>query len=92
MFGGNASCLSMNCLVFVSQESIKNGTVSEYKLRKRIEQVKGCASVTKKDMKWNDATPDVQVDPETYVVTVDGHAVSVEPAKEVCMAQNMFLF
>ena len=38
-------------------------------LNKRIEAVKGCRKVGKKDMKWNDARPKMKVDPERYVST-----------------------
>ena len=32
-----------------------------------IEAVKGCRTIGKKDMKWNDAMPKMKVDPERYV-------------------------
>jgi hypothetical protein len=44
--------------------------VQSYGLSKRFEAVKNCRSVTKKDMKWNDATPKMSVDPESYEVYV----------------------
>lgn len=53
--------------MFVSQASIDNGVVQSYGLRKRIEAVKGCRTVGKKDMKFNDAMPKMKVDPESYV-------------------------
>lgn len=53
--------------MFVSQASIDNGTVQSYGLRKRIEAVKGCRTVGKKDMKFNDVMPKMKVDPESYV-------------------------
>jgi urease len=53
--------------MFVSQASIDNGVVQSYGLRKRVEAVKGCRTVGKKDMKFNDAMPKMKVDPESYV-------------------------
>lgn len=53
--------------MFVSQASIDNGVVQSYGLRKRIEAVKGCRTVGKKDMKFNDIMPKMKVDPESYV-------------------------
>ena len=52
---------------FVSQASIDNGKIAEYGLKSRVEAVKGCREIGKKDMKFNDATPKMKVDPETYV-------------------------
>lgn len=43
-------------------------------------------------MKWNDSTPVVKVDPETYCVTVDGVQADMAPATEVCMGQSAYLF
>lgn len=43
-------------------------------------------------MKFNDRTPDIQVDPETYEVRVDGEAVSCEPAEKLPLAQMYSLF
>lgn len=54
-------------MTFVSQASIDNGTVATYNLKKRVEAVKGCRSIGKKDMKYNNVMPKMKVDPETYV-------------------------
>lgn len=55
------------CVTFVSQKSIDDGVVAKYGLKAKVEAVKGCRTVGKKDMKWNDAMPKMKVDPETYV-------------------------
>jgi len=54
--------------------------------------VRGCRSVTKADMKLNDALPRIQVDPETYVVTADDEHLQSKPAEVVPLAQRYFLF
>ena len=54
-------------VTFVSKASVKTGTVSTYNLRKRIESVKNCRNIGKRDMKYNDSMPKMKVDPETYV-------------------------
>lgn len=59
--------LPSTSITFVSQASIDEGVVQSYGLRKRIEAVKNCRSVGKKDMKYNDAMPKMKVDPESYV-------------------------
>ena len=38
--------------------------------------VGGIRNLTKKDMKLNDATPEIRVDPQNYDVTVDGELVT----------------
>lgn len=54
-------------ITFVSKASIESGTIATYNLRKRVEPVKNCRSIGKKDMKYNDVMPKMKVDPETYV-------------------------
>lgn len=92
MFGANPSVLSNNCLAFVSKAAIESGIVASYGLNKKCEAVKGCRSVGKSDMKFNAAVPKMDVDPETYQVTADGVVLTAEPAKELPMAQSMFMF
>jgi urease subunit alpha len=43
-------------------------------------------------MVLNDATPNIEVDPETYEVRADGELLTCEPAKILPMAQRYFLF
>ena len=57
-------------ITFVSQASVESGVVESYKLRKRVEVVKNCRGIGKKDMKYNDAMPRMKVDPERYVSPV----------------------
>ena len=48
--------------------------------------------IGKAQMKHNDATPDITVDPETYEVRADGVLLTCEPATVLPMAQRYFLF
>ena len=54
--------------------------------------VKDTRKIGKKDMKWNDLTPKMDVDPETYAVRADGQLLVCEPARVLPMAQRYFLF
>ncbi|TCM97591.1 urease subunit alpha [Paenibacillus sp. BK033] len=92
MFAFFGKAVYGSSITFVSQAAFDNGIDRQLGLQKRIEPVKGCRSVTKKDMIHNDATPSIKVDPETYKVTVDGGLVTCEPADSLPMAQRYFLF
>src|SRR5207249_3732538 len=91
-FGAYGRALSKTCMSFVSQASLDAGIVENYGLQRDVMPVSNCRSITKKDMKLNDATPDIKVDPDTYQVWVDGEKVGSEPAKVLPMAQRYFLF
>jgi urease alpha subunit len=41
--------------------------VASYGLNRRVEPVKNCRNIGKKDMKYNDEMPVMKVDPERYV-------------------------
>jgi len=90
MFGSFGKATGTSSIAFVSGASVK--TVGGYGLMKRIEPVKKCRGVSKKDLKLNDATPVMTVDPETYKVTADGVHLTCQPAAELPLAQRYSLF
>ncbi|KAH7912790.1 urease [Hygrophoropsis aurantiaca] len=92
MWGAFPAAAALNSVAFVSQISLESGAIQSYGLSKRCEAVKGCRQVTKKDMKWNDATPTMTVDPESYEVRADGIMADIEPATRVALARQYNLF
>jgi urease subunit alpha len=90
MFGAFGKATAPISMAFVSGASVNN--VAGYGLRKQIAAVRGCRSLTKKDMKLNDATPRITVDAETYEVRADGVHLTCEPATELPLAQRYCLF
>ncbi len=92
MFAAFGRATGPCCIAFVSQAAIANGVAAGYGLSKRLEAVKHCRGIGKKDMKLNDATPIITVDPETYKVTADGEHLTCQPATKLPLAQRYFLF
>lgn len=92
MFGGFGSAPGSSSLAFVSKLSAEKGTTAKYGLSKRIEPVKDCRNIGKSSMKWNDATPKITVDTETYQVVADGEILKCEPATSLPLAQRYQLF
>lgn len=92
MFGANGKWMRKTCVTFVSKASIEAGIVQEYGLEKIILPVENCRNIGKKDMIHNNATPDIQIDPEKYEVTMDGELITCEPIDVVPLAQRYFLF
>jgi urease subunit alpha len=84
--------LSKSCISFVSQAAVDNNIAEKYGLQREVIAVDNCRKVGKKDMKRNEATPEIKVDADTYQVTVDGEKVGSEPLKELPMTQRYFLF
>jgi urease len=92
MWGAHPSSASRNSVSFVSKASLDSGTIASYRLTKRVEAVRGCRRVRKRDMKWNDATPRVTVDPESYEVRADGELADIAPATSLPLARLYNLF
>ena len=92
MFATHGRALQKSSITFLSQAAIDAGVPGELGLEKIVRPVSGIRTLNKADLKFNDATPDIQVDPETYRVTVDGDEVTCEPSNVLPMAQRYFLF
>jgi urease subunit alpha len=91
MFGAFAGGLRSS-VTFVSQAGLANPALAALGLRKPLEAVRACRTVSKADMIHNNAMPKIEVDPETYAVHADGVLLTCEPASELPMAQRYFLF
>jgi urease subunit alpha len=92
MFGGLGRASAATSIAFVSKACVEQGAHESYGLHKRVEPVMHCRGIGKRDMKLNDATPRIEVNPETYKVTADGEHLSCEPAKVLPLAQRYSLF
>ncbi|MDZ5699723.1 urease subunit alpha [Chelativorans sp. M5D2P16] len=93
MFGGYGKAITASSVTFVSKAALDDG------LKERLSVEKGMLAVEntreqigKKAMLFNDLTPEIEVDPETYEVRADGELLTCEPATELPMAQRYFLF
>ncbi len=93
MFGAFGKALTATSVVFTSQAAIDGKLAKRVGIEKRLVAVENTRSgISKKSMIHNDATPDIEIDPETYRVTADGELLVCEPAKELPMAQRFFMF
>jgi len=91
-FAAYGRALSKSCISFVSQAALDEGIGEKYGLQRELQAVKNCRNIGKKDMKRNEATPKIKVDPDTYQVFVDGKKVGSDPLKTLPMTQRYFLF
>ncbi len=92
MFGAYGRSVENSAVVFVSEAAQADGIGKSLGLAKQTIAVQGTRNIGKKDLLLNDATPHVEVDPETYEVRADGELLTCEPASELPMAQRYFLF
>ena len=92
MFGSYGAAKHATSLTFVSKLSLENGLQSKLKVQKTLTPVENTRSISKTDLLYNDVMPEIEIDPETYTVTVDGEVITCEPLSELPLAQRYFLF
>jgi urease subunit alpha len=93
MFGAYGRALTESSLLFVSQAALDEGIGHRLSLTRPLVAVQNTrGAISKKSMIHNDATPNIEVDPETYEVRSDGQLLTCDPAETLPMAQRYFLF
>ena len=92
MFGAAAGACHDTCITFVSKAAYENDVKERLGLMKQVRPVSHCRDITKKDMHFNDKTPEITVNPETYEVRVDGTKITSKPAERLPLTQLYHLF
>lgn len=92
MFGAIGAAKYSTSVTFTSKLAIRNGVARKLGLRKKLLPVKNCRKIGKKDMRYNNLTPKIEIDPETYEVKVNGKLATTEPAENLSLARLYNLF
>ncbi|HWD02313.1 MAG TPA: urease subunit alpha [Amycolatopsis sp.] len=92
MFGAAPRVAAASSLHFVAPEALDSGLAETFGINRPLVAVANPRRRTKADMVLNDATPDVQVDPDSFAVRVDGELIEPMPVAQLPMAQRYFLF
>ena len=92
MFGAAPKVAPACSVAFVAPGAIEDGLAERLELERDLVGVTDTRGVTKADLPNNTALPEIAVDPETFVVTVDGEAIEPMPATELPLAQRYSLF
>ncbi|GAA2117065.1 urease subunit alpha [Kitasatospora saccharophila] len=91
MFGQYGRARQATRVTFMSQAAVDLGVPAELGLRSTVLPVRRCRSVGKQHMVRNDALPRIEVDPETYRVTLDGEPATIEPARSLPLNHLFYL-
>ncbi len=93
MFGALGGALAATCITFLSGAAMEADLARTLGLRRIVSAVRDTrGGIGKRSMIHNDATPVIEVDPETYEVRADGALLTCAPAEVLPMAQRYFLF
>lgn len=86
-FGANPARLSYS---FVTQAAIDNGLAGRLRSHQTLVPVKRTRTISKRDLVHNSTMPNIEIDPETYNVYIDGKRVTVKPAKTLPLTQLFY--
>ena len=92
MFGALGAAKNSISFVFTSKLALESGLESKVQTKKKFLAVKNCRNIGKKNMLYNNATPEIEIDPETYQVKVDGKVATINAATQVSLARRYNLF
>ena len=87
MFGSFGKAMPDTCYSFVSQMAFDDDIKAKYNLERNLYPVHKCRQISKYDMIRNTGMPNIEVDPETFEVFVDGVHAYIPQAKEFALAQ-----
>ncbi|MBD2057658.1 urease subunit alpha [Oculatella sp. FACHB-28] len=90
-WGSFGSAKQSTSFCFVTQTALDQGLPDKLKLRKQLLPVKGTRSLSKADMLHNNACPDIEVDPDTFQVRVNGEIATCEPVSRVPLGR-LYIF
>src|SRR6476646_7243896 len=92
MFGAAPAAAPLLSVAWVAPAAIDDGLPDRLGLQRPLVAVKNVRGVGKAQMPLNDALPEIEVDPDTFTVRIDGEVWQEPPAAELPMAQRYFLF
>jgi urease subunit alpha len=92
MFGAAPAAEAATSVHFVAPQAIEAGLAEKLAVNRRFVPVRNTTGLGKAALPLNDALPDIEVDPDTFTVRVDGEVWEEQPATELPMAQRYFLF
>ncbi|MCX4744968.1 urease subunit alpha [Kitasatospora sp. NBC_01287] len=91
MYGALGKARQATRVSFMSQAAVDRGVPAELGLESRVLPVRHCRTVGKEHMVRNDARPRIEVDPETYEVTLDGVPATIAPAESLPLNHLFYL-
>lgn len=91
-FNNLSTSATSTSVAFVSQAAVDDGLQDRIRVGRELVAVENVRSRSKEDLPQNTAMPKIEVNPDTYGVTVDGELIEHDPAAELPMTQLYYLF
>jgi len=92
MWGATPVVAAATSVHFVAPAALEAGLGDRLEVRRCLVPVADVRRRGKADMPLNDVLPDIRVEPDTFVVRIDGEVVEEQPVDVLPLAQRYFLF
>lgn len=93
LYGGYGKGMAKTSMTFVSTYAYEHGIKEQLGLDKIVLPVHKTRNLTKRDMKLNNYAPaTIKIDPQSFIVTIDGEEITCDPVEEVPLAQRYYFF
>jgi urease subunit alpha len=92
MFGAAPAAAPGTSIAWVTEAAIDDGLAERIRVQRELVTMANTRSFGKADLPLNDATPSIEIDPDSFAVRIDGELVTESPAGELPLAQRYFLF
>jgi urease subunit alpha len=89
-FGSLSRAIGETCVTFVSPAACEVGVKDRLQLMRQVRPVERTRSITKRDLIRNGELPAIDIDPETFAVTLDGKPATVDAAKSISLNRLYF--
>lgn len=90
MFAAYGSALQKTSITFVSRAAYDKGVADRFGLQRLVMPVSGTRVIGKAHMVRNSYLPNIEVDPQTFAVKVDGVHATVKPPQSISLNQLYF--
>ncbi|MBO0907991.1 urease subunit alpha [Arthrobacter sunyaminii] len=89
---GRASSAPHLSTSFVAQAALDDGLADRLGLVRKLTAIRSTRDVTKASLPNNTALPDIRVNPETFMVSIDGQVIEPAPVADLPLTQRYTLF
>lgn len=77
---------------FAAPAAVENGLRDELGLSRELRSVAPTRDTGKKDMRCNDARPAIDIEPDTFAISIDGQPVTAKPAQTLPLGRLYQMF
>ncbi|MGA8105651.1 MAG: urease subunit alpha [Nitrososphaeraceae archaeon] len=92
MFGAMGETKNSISVLFTSKLALRSGLKNRVRIGKKLVPVRNCRRIGKQDMVLNSGLPKIEVDPESFIVRINGEIAETKPSRTLALSRLYNLF